>query len=272
MDKYSLRDLRKDLGVYWHSLCLQIKGAMALRGAFALQIGAMILNNAAITIAWLFLFQRFGSINGWRAQELIGFEGMNMVIFGIVMILSVGILDLPKHVDRGSLDNMLTKPTPLLLQLASSNVDSTTFGDLLLGLGLVTWYMLVSGISVTKLIVFTGSLLIGLIIFWCFVVLLPGIIAFYVFDSEQISRMVGTSILDSGLYPTGILTGVLRVFLLTIVPGLFIGAVQLDVLHRFDWRTVLLGIPVALFWLAVTLWLFRRSIRRYESSNLVGAR
>ncbi len=263
---------KRDLAVYWHALSLQIRGAISLRGAFALQIVGMILNNAAITVAWLFLFQRFGVINGWHAQELIGFEGMNMVVFGIVMIFSVGILDLPRHVDRGSLDSMLTKPTPLLLQLASSNVDPTTFGDLLLGLGLVTWYITISNLSIAKALVFAASLFVGLVIFWCFVVLIPGIIAFYVFDSEQLSRMAGTAVLDSGLYPTGILTGGLRWFLLTIVPGLFIGAVQLNVLHRFDWITVILGVIVASFWLIFSLWLFRRSVRRYESANLVGAR
>lgn len=245
---------------------------MALRGAFAVQIIGMMLNNATLIVAWLFLFHKFGTINGWGAHELIGVIGINMFLFGIIMTLSVGILDLPRHIDRGSLDSMLTKPAPLLLQLAGSNIDPTTFGDILLGTILVVWYALTSQLTGAKIIVFIAALLIGAVLFWCFAILLPNLLGFYIFDSERLSRYIGMVFLDSGIYPTGVLSGGLRTFLLTAMPGLFIGAVPLEVLYRFSWETVLIGAGVALFWLYTVSKLFKRSLRRYESSNLVGAR
>lgn len=263
---------RRDLKVYWYTMRLQVQSAVSLRGAFALQIVGMMLNNSALIFAWLFLFHKFGTINGWHAQELIGVVGINMLIFGIVMVLGGGIMDLPRHVDRGSLDGMLTKPSPLLYQLASSNLDVTCFGDIILGLGITVWYIIISHVTIPRLGVFVLSLVPALTLFWCFAILLPNLLAFYIFDSERISRYVGGVFLDSGLYPTGVLTGVLRTFLLTVIPGLFMGAVPLEVLYRFGWETALVGVVVAIFWLTCSLWLFKRSIRRYESSNLVGAR
>lgn len=263
---------KRDLRVYWHSLKLQIRSAMSLRGAFALQIIGMIINNIALIAAWWFLFDKFGAINGWHSHELIGFFGINTLVFGLVMTFSVGVLDLPRHVDRGSLDGLLTKPSPLILQLAGGNLDASTFGDIILGLTITSWYIATTPMSAPKFALFLLAMTVSLVIFWCFAVLLPNLLAFYIFDSERISRYVAQLFLDSGIYPTGVLTGTLRVFLLTLVPGLFMGAVPLEALYRFGWGAALLGVAVASFWLWFSLWLFRRSVHRYESSNLVGAR
>lgn len=263
---------QRDLRVYWHCLHLQVRSTMSLRGAFALQIFGMVVNNTTLIIAWLFFFYQFGTVNGWQAKELIAVMGINMLVFGIVMLFSVGILDLPRHVDRGSLDGILTKPSPLILQLAGGNIDATTFGDTLLGLGIVAWYMSITDINIAKLAVFFVAIFAALIIFWCFAILLPSLLAFYIFDGERISRYLGSIFIDSGVYPTGLLTGPLRTFLMIVIPGLLMGAVPLEVLYRFGWKEAFLGVFVAVFWLAVSLWAFRHSIRRYESSNLIGAR
>lgn len=263
---------RQDLRVYWHSLRLQIRAAMALRGAFFVQIGGMVVNNTALIVAWLFLFEQFGTINGWQARELIGMMGIGMLVFGVVMFLSQGIQDLPRHVDRGSLDGMLTKPSPVLMQLAGNRVDATVFGDFAMGLGITVWYFAVSDVSLAEASVFLLSLAIAVVIFWCFVILLPSLLAFYIFDAERVARNIGSFFMDAAIYPTGVLSGGLRVFLLTVLPGLFMASVPLEVLFRFGWQTVLFGAIVAAFWLGVSLWLFKRALRRYESSNLISAR
>lgn len=267
-----LQNIRHDLRVYRLSLATQFRAAATLRTAFVVEIVGMMLNNSALIIAWLFLFNRFGTINGWSAYELVGLQGVNMLVFGIVMLLSVGILDLPRHVDQGSFDGFLTKPSSLLTQLASSNVDVSTIGDFVMGLGLTVWYIIHAHAGIMAIILFMAVMLIGCVLFWSFTVLLPNLLAFYLFDSERLSRYFGFVFLDSSMYPTGVLAGPLRAILLTAVPGLFIGAVQVDVLRGLHWSLVLLGLGVMIMWLAFSLWLFRRAVRKYESANLVGAR
>jgi ABC-2 type transport system permease protein len=258
--------------VYRKNLAVQGKAAAALRGAFLAQVIGMVLNNVGITVAWLLLFSRFGTINGWSGQELIGLQGINMLIFGIVMTTNSGLMDLPRYVDQGSFDTFLTKPSSVLSQVAASKIDVTTVGDMLLGIVLTGWYIVHIGPTANALLLFLIVSLAACVLFWCFAILLPNILAFYLFDSERLCRYIGYVFLDSGLYPTGVLTGVLRTILLTAFPALFVGAVQIDILRGLHWWQVALGVVMAAIWLPLCLWLFRRAIRRYESANLVGAR
>ncbi len=265
-------NFRHDLRVYRKSLGVQLRAAAALRGAFVMQIVGMVLNNAGFIVAWSFFFDKFGTINGWSVHELIGLNGIMMLVFGLMMFASAGLLDLPTHVDQGSFDSFLVRPSSLLGQLASSNIDVTNIGDISMGAVLTAWYIAASHIGLVATATFILMFIIGCVVFWSCAILLPNVLAFYMFDSERLVRYVAYIFMDGGLYPTGILRGVLRLVLLTVVPSLFIGAVQVDMIKQFNLRMVGLGALVATLWLLFVLWLFRRAVRRYESANLIGAR
>lgn len=258
--------------VYRKMLRLQFRAAAALRGAFVVQIAGMVLNNSALLAAWLFLFARFGTINGWSGAELIGLQGINMLIYGIIMAALGGMTNLPQYVDQGSFDTFLTRPASLIAQISASAFDVSTFGDIGLGLVLTAWYVVHAHASAAAFGMFAVLMVIACVLFWCFVVLIPNTLAFYVFDSDRLVRYFAYVFLDAGMYPTGIVGGTLRAILLTGFPALFIGAVQIDVLRGLHWWLVGAGAGVTLVWLIFSLWLFRRSVRRYESANLVGAR
>lgn len=265
-------EVKDILRFYFVSWILQLKAAAALRTAFWTQVFGMVVNNMAIILAWYFLFHSFGNINGWSVKEMVGLQGINMLIFGAVMLASSGIMDLPRHVDRGSLDGLLVKPKPILLQLSGGRVEVTTLGDVGLGIILTIFYAAISPFSIASTMLFIASMVTGVVIAWCFLVLLPNILAFYVYDSDSLTRYLSFMFLDSSLYPTGVLTGTFRTFLLVVFPGLLAGAVPLETLRQFGWQEVAIGAAVTLFWLKFSLWLFKKSLRRYESSNLVGAR
>lgn len=267
-----LSNFRHDARMHRKSLAVQLRAAATLRGAFVMQVLGMVVNNAGFILAWMFFFDKFGAINGWSVQELIGLNGIMMLIFGIMMLTSTGILDLPTHVDQGSFDSFLVRPASVLGQLAGSNIDVTNIGDIGMGIVLTTWYVVVSHASLGATCMFLLTFAIGCVIFWTCAILLPNILAFYMFDSDRLVRYTAYIFMDGALYPTGILRGALRTILLTALPSLFIGAVQIDLLKRVSLPMVGLGAVVAVLWLVFALWLFRRAVRRYESANLVGAR
>lgn len=267
------KNLKHDTHIYWLSLRTQFNASAALRGAFITQVVGMVLNNSALILAWLFMFGYFGNINGWSGYELIGLQGINMFIFGVVMLMSGGLSDdLSTRVDQGSFDNFLTKPVSVLSQVASSSVEVSAVGDLLMGLGIMIWYAAYAHASLAGTLLFLVVVFEGCILFWCFFLLLPGLLAFYLFDSDRLVRYLASLFLDTSMYPTGVLTGALRTVLLLVVPGLFMGAIQIDILRNLHWELVVVGAALSIFWLIVSLWLFKRSIRRYESSNLIGVR
>lgn len=266
-----LADFKHDMRMYWLGWRTQYKAATKLRGAFVLQVVGMMVNNIGLLVAWWFLFERFGTINGWSGTELIAVQGINMLIFGIVILFSHGLLELPRYVDQGSFDSFLTKPAGLLPQITSSSIEISAIGDLLMGLILVVWYIVVAQVGVAALALFALAVLLGCLLMWCFT-LMPFLLAFYMFDSEKVSRNIAFFYLDTGIYPSGVLSGGIRVILLTVFPGLFIGAIPLDILRGIGWENLLLGLVVAGVWLVISLRLFKRAVRRYESANLIGAR
>jgi ABC-2 type transport system permease protein len=266
-----LANLRHDVRIYWLGWRTQYKAATKLRGAFVLQVVGMVVNNIGLLVAWWFLFERFGTINGWTGAELIAVQGINMLIFGLVILFSHGLLEMPRYVDQGSFDTFLTRPAGLLPQIVSSSIEISALGDLLMGVVLVIWYIIIAEVSIVALALFGLAVILGCILMWCFT-LMPFLLAFYMFDSEKVSRNIAFFYLDTGIYPSGVLTGGIRIVLLTVFPGLFIGAVPLDILRGVGWENLLLGIVVAGAWLSISLWLFKRAVRRYESANLVGAR
>lgn len=250
---------------------MQFNAATKLRGAFTLQIVGMVINNIGLLAAWLFLFNKFGTLNGWNGADFIAVQGVNMVIFGLVIVFNAGLPELSKYIDQGTFDTFLNKPSSIIMQVASSRIEIAALGDVLLGIVLLAWYFVTTGVGLLAVLMFVGAAVIGIILMWCFT-LLPFLLAFYMFDSDKVARNIAFLYLDTGIYPTGVLSGKLRTFLLTVFPGMFIGVVPLEVLRDLKWQYLVLGLIVATFWLAVSLWLFRRSLKRYESANLVGAR
>jgi len=267
-----LQHIRHDLHVYRISLWINIRAAAVLRGALITQIVGMVFNNACFLAAWLFFFGKFGTVNGWSAIDYIGLGALQSLLFGLVSFLVVGCMDIPRHVDSGSLDAFLTKPMSVLGNIASSNVDLTTIGDMIFGVVLLAWYVMHVHVGLAAMGMFMVAVLSAMIIFFCFAMLLPNVIAFYVFDSEKLSRYAGVLFLDSGLYPTGVLSGPLRAIFTFAIPAILFAAVPIKVLHGMEWQWVGIGAAVAIFWLIVTLWLFKRALRKYESANLIGAR
>lgn len=263
--------LRHDARIWWVNWRAQYTAAVALRGAFALQVFGMIINNLGLTFAWFFLFERFGTINGWDGMTFLGMQGVNMFIFGVVILFNAGIPELSRFVDNGTFDTFLTKPASVLTQVSSSRIEIAALGDILLGVVLMVLYGAVAQPDIAAIALFLLTLALGMVLMYCFT-LMPFILAFYIFDADKVARAIAFFYLDTGIYPTGVIGGKLRLVLLTVWPGLFIGAVPTDVLRGLHWEWVALGLVVALAWLAIALWLFRKSLRKYESANLVGAR
>jgi ABC-2 type transport system permease protein len=266
------RNLRHDIRVYFASLRVQVKANIVLRGAFTAQVLGMILNNLALMAAWYFFFLRFGNVNGWGIADFVAMQALSMIVYGVIIFSWSGMMELPRYVDTGTFDSFLTRPASVMGQVGSSMVDLTTFGDMLLGAGLIVWYIIQSDAQIMGVLLMLVALLAASLAFWSFVMVLPYILAFYLFDSERLSRYLGIIFLDGMNYPGGVLSGVLRNIFLIAIPALLVGVVPVDVLRGLRWQWVGYGAVVALCWYGFSIWLFRRALRRYESANLVGAR
>jgi ABC-2 type transport system permease protein len=100
-------------------------------------------------------------------------------------------------------------------------------------------------------------------------VTLVGSLAFFMGNAQAAAFQARDSLVNFSLYPSPVFRGWTRVLLMTLVPAAFISHVPIELLRHFDtvWLTTLLAFAAGL-WL-LTLWVFRRGLRRYESGNLI---
>jgi len=249
----------------------QYRVAIGNRGAFLFTISVGMVVNSLMALGWVSIF-RFGTFNGWNVYEYLATFGVSMLVFGVVNSLSIGILALPNLVDSGGFDDMLLQPSPPLVQLATARVDITSPIDAGMGLAVVGVFIATTPSDPARLLVFLLSLVIAMVAFWCFALLLPNLVAFYIRGSTRLAFMAGVLVQDGSSSPTAIIGGWARILYLVGVPALMVAAVPVGILTYFGWKELAIGAVAVLCALRLSLWGFARSLRRYTGSNVIGAR
>src|SRR5579859_1676678 len=92
-----------------------LKATLALRGAFAIQVVFMMLNNFAFFVFWWVLMGRVTTLRGWHIGDIELLFGMVAVAFGLAVTIAGGVRHLGRFIDEGDLDTLLTQPKPVLL-------------------------------------------------------------------------------------------------------------------------------------------------------------
>src|SRR4030095_15211701 len=116
-----------------------IKAGAMLRGAFALQIVFMMLNNATFFVFWWALMRRVPNLRGWEIADIQVLFGVVAAGFGLAVTLAGGVWDLGRIIDEGELDTLLTRPAPVLLHALGLRVKASGFGDVLSGIAFIAW-------------------------------------------------------------------------------------------------------------------------------------
>ena len=240
-----------------------LKATAALRGAFLLQAGFMVLNNVTFFVFWWVLFDRVSEIRGWRLPDLALLFGLAATSYGLVAALAGGARFLARAIDECELDTLLTQPQPALLYAVGMRSQASGFGDVVSGIG----FLWLSG-HVTW-----GTLpLIGLGVLAGSVMLLAAGIAFFSLPfwlarTEAVSRQLWELLLTFALYPEPLFGGGLRLILYTVLPAGFVSYLPVRVVTAPSLLSILslLAGSGAYLWLAC--WIFRQGLRRYSSGS-----
>src|SRR5688572_15058591 len=177
---------RRNLGCYGSLLAMQVKTVLARPWAFIVEFVLVAAYDLGMAAAWLWFFKVFGVVKGWEGRDYIGAFGISMLVFGIGMMFSAGVTQLPRLVDDGALDHMFTKPVPMLIQLAAYRFDSTAITDTVMGAAVICWYVLTEPITLAEAGVAMVAIGVALVIYWCFAILLPNLLPFYMRGSDRL--------------------------------------------------------------------------------------
>jgi ABC-type uncharacterized transport system permease subunit len=86
-----------------------VKAAATLRGAFALQVVFMALNNVTVFVFWWALMRRVPNLRGWEPGDIQVLFGVVAASFGLAVTCAGGVWEPGRIVDDGELDTLLTQ-------------------------------------------------------------------------------------------------------------------------------------------------------------------
>ncbi len=250
---------------------IQMESESSLKWAFWLQVFGMFIGNGAFLALWLLFFATFGEINGWGAKEVVGLEGFASLIFGLAFGVFGGSEVMVKYINNGSLDIFLLRPKNIYIQIITSKIRTSAFGDILYGIISLVIFAIWAKLDLVSILVLFLILLPAVVILVNFR-FLASLVGFVIPDAEVLSRGVLDLILTPALVPSGLFSKGMRFFLIVVVPALLIGGFLVEVVGSPSILGVLIVFGSAVFWTLVTLFCLEKGLARYESGNLVGAR
>jgi ABC-2 type transport system permease protein len=131
---------RRSIGAYLRSI-----------GEYPADFWVMALSGTAwqgMLFAFLsILFANVNAIAGWDYHEMLVLAGFLGVSWGSTALFWDGIWDTGKFVVQGDMDYRITRPAPVLIQVATSHVGMQVFGDVTLGLIMIVVGWIGAGLS-----------------------------------------------------------------------------------------------------------------------------
>ena len=245
-----------------------LKVALEYRVAFWANVLAMFLNDLMWVVFWAIFFTRFPEVRGYDLRDVLTVWAVAALGFGVATGIFGNCSRYAPLVAEGRLDFYLLLPRPPLFHLLISHMSVSAWGDALFGLAL---YIAVVRPGPGELVAFlVVSLAAGAII--AAHATLANALAFWLGHAEGIAQQVMNALIMFSTYPTTLFAGLVRVVLFTALPAGFIAYVPVRFLREFQPWQLASVLAVAVFYVALAVFVFDRGLRRYESGNLVAMR
>jgi viologen exporter family transport system permease protein len=240
-----------------------LKAALALRGAFALQAVFMALNNLTFFVFWWALMRHVTTLRGWSLADIQVLFGIVAVAFGLTVTLAGGVRHLGRFIEDGDLDTLLTQPKSVLVHALGLRSQPSGFGDVLSGLIFIGWSGQVSWPSLPLVAAAVAASAV--------VVLATGImffsLAFWFGKVDSVARQLWELLITFALYPEPLFGGMLRLVLFTVLPAGFVGYLPARVVRAPSIADVALLATGSAAYLVLAMLMFDRGLRRYASGS-----
>lgn len=258
----------KEIKFALYAIKKNIQNSAELKTSFFMNIFGMAINNTAFIIIWVFFVKTVGVINGWTASDIIGLLGFATICFGLVLSVGDGFRRLPDLVSFGSFDRFLLSPKNLLIRIATSSFGSSAVGDILFGIICLVFYGFLIHATIYQVLLIIFLAIITTLIFLSLVIVIYSA-SFLFVDADQVTGGIFNFFLTPSLFNGGAFHGLMRFFFIFIVPSLLVGAVPVEIVRDVSMWKLLLICILTLFWFFISIKIFNRCIRKYESSNFM---
>ncbi len=237
---------------------------MLNKTSFIMNVLFMILNNASFIIQWIILYSLKEDVGGYSFNQVLLLWAIAASTYGFSHFIFKKAYTLSDTITNGKLDSFLVQPKNVLISAITTDIEVSALGDILYGYIV----LFISGITITKFLLFTLFTITGAIIITDVAIIL-GSLSFWFGRSDMIADTGNNLMTSFATYPDGIFKGLAKILLLTIIPIGLTAYFPVWIMTKFDIKLTFIIIILTIAITALTFVIFYRGLRRYSSSNLM---
>ena len=247
---------------------LQLSAAMMYRTSFW---GAFLVDLTVFSIQLLFfgVLSQNGNIGDWNIDHLTVFVGTFIALDGLYMATYFfGIIALPDKIRTGALDLVLVKPVTPLLYITFGSLNMGCLALLIAGLGIVAYGGVKLGaLSVINVLRFAVVFMIMYLLMYALMLCLR-CVSFWLTKVNAFHKMESTLVEFSFKLPSPGIHGAWKILLFVVLPyGLMANMPSQALFSPFGLQEWLLCIGVTIFFLGLSLLLWKLGMQRYDSAS-----
>ena len=262
-----LTAVKGNLKIMFLSIKYNLMKCMENNVAFATSVIMMIFNNATFIIQWLTIFAIKESIGGYNLNDVMLFWAISAGAYGLAHIFFNGVNKLPEYIEEGKLDAFLTVPKDPLCYVATSSTEPSAWGDLLYGyIALIIFNFSLKNILLYTLLIIFGALI------YASTICIFNTLTFIFYKSSDFTEVIKSALLNSSLYPDVIFNRTVKIIFFTIVPSGFACWIPVHLIMSFNPISLLVLSSASIIYVSLAFILFHKGLKKYSSSNLLGAR
>ncbi len=246
-----------------HLMGLSIRTSILEPRVFVVMNTLMLVQNFIMFAVWFIFFAQFSSLKGWVLTDLATLYGMAASSFGLAFVIGGGTLDISRHILNGELDSHLCTPRHPLLALVFRESRISGLGDVATAFAM--WH-LVAGYGLADLAWLIPMMIFGAMIMQAAAITFHALPFYLPLGQGMPDRILDAFVLVS-TYPHLGFASAAKILTLTLFPTGFIAFVPVEVMRTQNiWLLLGLGVA-AMGYLALSVAVFNRGLRRYTSGN-----
>jgi ABC-2 type transport system permease protein len=261
--------MRKHLKIMGCYFRLNLASALEYRASFFTQAFGMVLSNSSFIFFWWIAFEQIGgAIAGYSFEDVLFIWAVTSSAFGLANVLFANASSLTRLIVTGELDTFLLQPCNVLLNVLCAKTNLSAYGDLVYGVVLMlivhmgnwaAWLWFLLGVIL-------GSLLMTAI------TLAAHTLTFHFGDASMLGQMALEFTINFSIYPDKIYAPFVRALMYSLIPAGIAVHIPLRLYQSFSPLLALAALGTAALYCAGTGWFFYRSLRKYESGNVIATR
>jgi ABC-2 type transport system permease protein len=248
---------------------MQLKSILEYKKIFIISCITQIATSIFAVFSILFLFQKFGSINGYTFDNVLICFSISYLGYSIAECFFRAFDQFDNMLGNGEFDRILVRPRSLILQVLGSKMQFEKFGRAGAALVIFIWVLIKNPefITVEKLTTLI-FMIVGTVIIYDALFILKAGITFFTTQSLEIMNIFTDGARDLAQYPLDIYQKWVKTFFTYILPLALVNYYPLlYVIGKSDNKIFILFPLLSILFLVPCKMVWKIGIKKYKSTG-----